>query len=34
MPVVNAGGPPGSVPGRAPGAHQPPPPDPEGDDEP
>jgi hypothetical protein len=34
MPFVNAGGPPGSAPGRAPGAIQPPPPDPEGDDEP
>ncbi|HZB45986.1 MAG TPA: hypothetical protein VE360_12100 [Pyrinomonadaceae bacterium] len=34
MPFVDARGLPGSVPGRAPGSIQPPPPDPEGDDEP
>jgi hypothetical protein len=34
MPFVDARGLPGSVPGRAPGSIQPPPPDPEGDEEP
>ena len=34
MPFVDARGLPGSAPGRAPGSIQPPPPDPEGDDEP
>jgi hypothetical protein len=34
MPFVDARGVPGSAPGRAPGSIQPPPPDPEGDDEP
>ncbi|HEX8500846.1 MAG TPA: IPT/TIG domain-containing protein [Pyrinomonadaceae bacterium] len=34
MPFVDARGIPGAPPGRAPGAIQPPPPDPEGDDEP
>ncbi|MET0626320.1 MAG: IPT/TIG domain-containing protein [Pyrinomonadaceae bacterium] len=34
MPFVDARGMPGSAPGRAPGSIQPPPPDPEGDDEP